>query len=89
VDYQINTNCKSKSKSDITLIFESKVEEKKPCIVRFKDNITCQNLTYGMIDNYPKNNYSRVFLQVLIILLMDIFYADKKMLLYQEKKTLW
>jgi hypothetical protein len=37
-----------------------------------------------MIDNYPKKNYSSVYLQVLIILLMDLLHAKGKKLLYQK-----
>ncbi len=80
----MNTTCSSTPKSDITLIFKSSVEGQKKCIVSFKPPVTCKNFTYGMIDNYPKKNYSSVYLQVLIILLMDLLHAKGKKLLYQK-----
>jgi hypothetical protein len=53
LDIQINTTCTSKRESNITLIFQSSLsDETKRYLSPFKRHIICENLTYGMINNY-------------------------------------
>ncbi len=50
----MNTNCPSKQVSNVALFFLSSVEGVKQYFFPFEHNLTCVNLTYGMIDNYLK-----------------------------------
>ncbi len=54
MDIQVNTTCPSREALYIRLYFVPSDQERKNCLLPFKHNITCENLTYGMIDNYSK-----------------------------------
>ena len=56
--YQLNTNCRSKNTSNVTLYFKAKSGTDIRCSSIFKENLTCQNLTYGMINHYPKIKFT-------------------------------